>query len=258
MVSTRFSLPEETTVYNSASISPECVASRWSQSAGKRCFDVFCALCSLPLVLPALLLLALAVRLTSRGPVLFRQQRIGRNGQPFTILKFRTMPVWRNTHARPRVTTAINQRFTPVGPFLRRWKLDELPQIFNVLRGDMSLVGPRPKLASHQTCPLTCRPGITGRATFVFAREEAVLARVPAGQLDTYYREVVLPLKHQLDDAYMAEATFTSDLNLIVRSVLRKWDTRELEEYLSRLPHPAPAPRRPSFALQSLELTSAD
>jgi lipopolysaccharide/colanic/teichoic acid biosynthesis glycosyltransferase len=146
------------------------------------------------------------------------------------------MPLGQRAGDRPRVTTAVNQRFTPVGPFLRRWKLDELPQVFNVLRGEMSLVGPRPKLPSHQTTRLTCRPGITGRATLLFACEESVLAHVPHGELDRFYQDVVLPLKQKLDNEYMAEATLFSDLDLIVRSLARRWEGAELMRLLDSRP----------------------
>jgi lipopolysaccharide/colanic/teichoic acid biosynthesis glycosyltransferase len=161
---------------------------------------------------------------------------MGRHGRPFTILKFRTMPVRRHAARRPSVTTSINQRFTPVGPFLRRWKLDELPQLINVLRGDMSIVGPRPKLADHQTIQLNCRPGITGRATIVFAQEEMVLSPLPSGQLDGIYHKVVLPLKQQLDQEYMARATFASDLKLIFNSVFRNWEDLELRHLIQMHP----------------------
>lgn len=206
--------------------------SKWSGSLSKRLFDIGCVVLSLPVTVPLLLVAGLAVRVSSRGPVLFRQQRMGCHGKTFTIYKFRTMPVRRRASARPVVTTAINQRFTPVGPFLRRWKLDELPQLFNVLRGDMSLVGPRPKVPSHQATGFNCRPGITGRATVVFAREEVTLANIPLAQLDTYYHGVVLPLKQILDDDYMAKATLGSDLKLIAQSVFRRWDDLKLSDLL--------------------------
>lgn len=215
--------------------------SRWSASFAKRLFDISCVVISLPVTVPIFLIAGLAVRVTSRGPVLFRQQRMGSHGKAFTIYKFRTMPVRRRSSARPVVTTAINQRFTPVGPFLRRWKVDELPQLFNVLRGEMSLVGPRPKVPSHQATNLNCRPGITGRATVVFAREEVTLANIPLAQLDTYYHGVVLPLKQILDDDYMAKATFGSDLKLIAQSVFRKWEDLKLSDLLPSVPMPAGA-----------------
>lgn len=197
--------------------------SPWSQSTAKRLFDCFCVFLTLPLLLPLLLVIAIAVRLTSAGPVLFLQKRVGCHGRTFTILKFRTM--MHDSDVRHHaVTTADNQPFTSIGPFLRRWKFDELPQIFNVLLGHMSLVGPRPKMPEHVMLDLPCRPGVTGAATIAFAREETILDRVPKHSLDAYYHKVILPTKRQLDADYMAQATFFSDLKLIVDSVLRRWD----------------------------------
>jgi lipopolysaccharide/colanic/teichoic acid biosynthesis glycosyltransferase len=207
--------------------------SAWSSSGSKRLFDLVCVVCAFPLIMPLLLLSALAVRLTSEGPVIFCQKRMGRHGEPFTIYKFRTMPVRNNSVERPSITTSTNQRFTPVGPFLRRWKLDELPQVFNVLGGDMSLVGPRPKLAEHQLTELACRPGITGYATCVFAREEAVFAGLSENELNFINNDVVLPTKEQLDREYMSTASCSSDLRLIFKSILRKWDDGELKEFVS-------------------------
>lgn len=216
--------------------------SLWSQSAGKRLFDCICVLATMPFVLPILVVVAIAVRLTSPGPVLFLQERVGCHGRTFTILKFRTMMHGANAdyHA---VTTDNNQPFTPVGPFLRRWKLDELPQVFNVLLGHMSLVGPRPKMLEHVKIDLPCRPGITGAATIAFAREETILDRVPRHSLDAYYHSVVLPTKRRLDAEYMAQATFFSDLGLIVDSVLRRWDSSVAESLLeyARMETDAPA-----------------
>jgi lipopolysaccharide/colanic/teichoic acid biosynthesis glycosyltransferase len=159
------------------------------------------------------------------------QERIGRNGSRFTIIKFRTMEHVR-IGAHKAVTTTENQKFTPVGPFLRKWKLDELPQLLNVLKGDMSLVGPRPKLPNHQVGRLHCRPGITGAATITFAREEEILARLPEHLLDSYYHEVVLPAKFKLDAEYMGQATFWSDLKLLVNTLLRRWDSSHMRQLL--------------------------
>jgi lipopolysaccharide/colanic/teichoic acid biosynthesis glycosyltransferase len=206
--------------------------SAWSHSHAKRIFDCACILPVLPFLVPLFLVIGLAVRLTSSGPVLFRQKRMGRSGHVFTIVKFRTLE-HREHRAHQAVTTADNQSFTPVGPFLRRWKLDELPQLWNVLRGDMSLVGARPKLPEHQIGQLQCRPGITGAATLIFAREEAFLARLPQHRLNEYYRETVLPLKHQIDVEYMSRATFSSDFKLLLDTVLRRWDPTAMESILS-------------------------
>lgn len=205
--------------------------SPWVTSGAKRLFDCFCVLLALPLLLPVFLLVSLAIRLTSPGPVLFLQKRIGRYGRCFTIFKFRTMS--HSPHGgRSEVTTVENQTFTPVGPFLRRFKLDELPQLLNVLRGDMSLVGPRPKLPAHQTVPLDCRPGITGAATIAFAREEQFLACLRTHDLDDYYHSVVLPAKIRLDAEYMSRATLFSDLKLIIDSASRRWDSEVMSHLL--------------------------
>jgi lipopolysaccharide/colanic/teichoic acid biosynthesis glycosyltransferase len=166
--------------------------SPWSRSGAKRFFDLACVLPGLTILAPVLLVIALAVWLTSVGPAFFLQKRMGRHGQTFTILKFRTMPD-ASDKKRHAVTTTDNQQFTPVGLFLRRWKLDELPQLLNVLWGDMSLVGARPKMPEHAIFSLQGRPGITGAATFAFAHEAVALADVPSDQLEVYYRTVVLP-----------------------------------------------------------------
>jgi lipopolysaccharide/colanic/teichoic acid biosynthesis glycosyltransferase len=205
--------------------------SHWSESNAKRFFDCGCVLLALPLLVPLLLAITLAVRLTSSGPVLFLQRRIGRHGRDFIILKFRTM-IHAAQKAHHPVTTAYNQCFTPVGSFLRRWKIDELPQLLNVLWGDMSLVGPRPKIPEHIISSPPCRPGITGAATMAFALEEEVLDRVPMDSLESWYHTVVLPAKSRLDANYMAHATFLSDLKLIVDSVLRRWDSSIVEGLL--------------------------
>lgn len=233
-----FAIQQNVTFINSALPRQQASAaaarlSRWSRSSAKRAFDLACVICTLPLSLPVFLFIGLAVRLTSRGPVLFRQTRAGRHGKTFTIYKFRTMPVHDPALDRPAVTTKGNQEFTPVGPFLRRFKLDELPQIFNVLRGEMSLVGPRPKMPQHQAVRLNCRPGFTGRATVVFAQEEVALSCIPMDDLDNYYHSVVLPMKYRLDSEYMGKATFFSDLKLILSSVLRNWSDDELIALLS-------------------------
>ena len=205
--------------------------SPWSRSNSKRAFDCTCVLLMMPVILPLFLAVGLVVRLTSSGPVLFFQRRMGRNGRDFTIMKFRTM-IHCSDKAHQPVTTSGNQCFTSVGPFLRRWKLDELPQLFNVLTGHMSLVGPRPKMPEHAISNLPCRAGITGAATIAFAREEAILDRVPQHHLKSFYHSVVLPAKHQLDADYMANATFLSDLKIIFDSVLRRWDSSIIESLL--------------------------
>ncbi|MGA2250484.1 sugar transferase [Terracidiphilus sp.] len=214
----------------------EMRVSAWAGSAARRVFEVTCVLCALPVALPVFLLVWLAVRFTSPGPALFRQVRMGRDGRAFTILKFRTMPVCADPTSRPTLTSSNNQQFTSIGPFLRRWKLDEVPQLFHILHGEMSLVGPRPKLACYESVRLACRPGLTGFATMVFAREEMALARVPQAEVDAYYQAVVKPFKCRLDAEYMAQATFLSDLRIILKSVFRDWGDMALSELPPWLP----------------------
>jgi lipopolysaccharide/colanic/teichoic acid biosynthesis glycosyltransferase len=209
-----------------------CGLSVWSRSAAKRLFDCACVLLAMPVALPVFLAIAAAVRLSSPGPVFFLQKRVGRYGRPFTIFKFRTMADAAG-EAEPLVASWGNDRLTPIGAFLRRSKLDELPQIANVLLGQMSLVGPRPKPPEEMTCDLDCRPGITGMATVAFAHEETLFARVPRDRFRAYFHGVVLPVKRQLDAAYMARATFLSDLDLLFRSVFRRWDTALAERVIA-------------------------
>lgn len=209
--------------------------SPWSGSAAKRVFDCGCVLLALPVLAPLALAIAAAVRLTSPGPVLFLQKRTGRQGRTFTIFKFRTI-IHAAHGAHHPITTLDNQNFTPVGPFLRYWKLDELPQLANVLLGHMSLVGPRPKMPDHSIFEVLCRPGITGLATVAFAQEEAILARVPDDQLESYYHHVVLPAKAKMDAEYSARATLLSDIRLLVISVLRRWDPVTAEGFIAAAP----------------------
>lgn len=196
--------------------------SAWTKSHAKRLFDVMLVLMSLPLLLPLLLAIFLAIYISSGTPVLFRQTRIGRGGRPFTIYKFRTMD-----HPNDAVENAIAAlslgQVTRVGQILRRSKLDELPQVFNVLTGKMSLVGPRPKIPEQQLAGFGCRPGITGAATLAFAREEVLLAQIPTQQLGDFYQAEVLPIKQQMDSDYMARASLTSDLSILLRTITGHW-----------------------------------
>jgi len=230
---------EDLNVWVDTSLSPSRrvgLLSSWSQSWIKRVFDCALVLPALLLMLPLFLAIGLSVRLTSAGPVLFLQKRIGRYGRTFTIAKFRTLVHSKEIEHRA-VTTDHNQHFTPIGQFLRRWKLDELPQLLNVLIGDMSLVGPRPKVREHRTPILRCRPGITGAATIVFAGEESILARVPEGNLESFYRDVILPAKRRLDAEYMAHATPCTDLAIVIKSLFRRWDDSVVLGLLNQASH---------------------
>lgn len=172
---------------------------RRSRSGAKRLFDILSALLVLPFV-------ALAVRFTLAGPVFFTQRGIGRYRRRFTIFKFRTME-HAAAGAHQPVIARGNQRFTP-----------------NVLRGDMSSVGPRPNLPQHQFARLLWRPGTTGVATSAFARDVDFLVTVPAD-----YR-AILPAKHKLDSDYVSPAMFGLDLKLFTDTVLRRWDTSQIRD----------------------------
>ncbi len=200
--------------------------SKWTRSRAKRFLDVALTAGALPLVAPVCLLIAAVIRIASSGPVFFLQRRAGRDGRLFWIVKFRTM-VHPSPAGKGSITTIDDEQITGVGRVLRYWKLDELPQLVNVLRGEMSLVGPRPRVPEQQTAPIRCRPGITGAASLAFAREEVLLAGIPREQLDGYYASRVLPLKQQLDDAYMARATFFSDLKLLWKTGVAVWTADE-------------------------------
>lgn len=193
-------------------------------SLGKRLFDW--VLCSLGLLLlsPALLLIALAVKLDSPGPVFFRQERVGRFGQPFRIHKFRTMRHEPQGQGL-QITVGVDARITRVGGVLRRTKLDELPQLLDVWLGDMSLVGPRPEVpryVAHYPAELrdkilSVRPGITDIASIEYRDESSVLARA-ADPEQAYIREI-LPHKLALAARYVDQASVWSDIRLIVRTI---------------------------------------
>ena len=174
----------------------------------KRLFDICAAGMGLLLLSPVFLAAAIAVRLGSAGPVFFRQERIGRRGRPFFILKFRTMVADAATLGGP-ITFGDDPRITRIGGFLRKTKLDELPQLFNVLRGDMSLVGPRPEVRRYvemfqedYNVILQVRPGITDLASIKYRDESAVLGR--AADPEKEYAGVVLPEKIRLAKEYVA------------------------------------------------------
>lgn len=198
----------------------------WSNSQAKRIFDCTLAVLALVILSPLMLLTALAVKLTSEGPILFRQKRTGRLGCAFKILKFRSMRI---SEKGPNVTKAGDVRLTSIGKFLRRTKLDELPQLVNVMKGEMSLVGPRPKLPQHQIYTLRVRPGVTGAASLAFRDEEHFLHHVPEHALDACQVNLLMPLKRELDDEYAAQATMRSDLALLFRTVWRTHKSADLE-----------------------------
>jgi lipopolysaccharide/colanic/teichoic acid biosynthesis glycosyltransferase len=186
--------------------------SPWVASASRRCFDILIAAIAVVISLPPILLLMLLVRASSPGPAIFRQRRAGRHRKEFTLYKIRSM---RLASTGPEITVSGDSRITRIGAVLRRYKLDELPQFWNVLKGNVSLVGPRPKLPHHEALELPYRPGITGMATLFFHDEEKILSEIPPHQLETFYEACIKPRKAQLDLEYMQTATLWTDLKLL-------------------------------------------
>jgi len=189
----------------------------------KRAFDLALASLGLLLLSPLLLLAAALIKLDSRGAVFFKQERIGRGFRPFLIYKLRTM-VEHAPQLGPDITVGEDPRITRVGRLLRRTKIDEVPQLLNVVKGDMSLVGPRPELpeyvqAFHQQYEeiLSVRPGITDLASLKFIDEASLLAR--ASDPELIYREYVLPQKLALARQYVREHSLRLDAMLLVRTL---------------------------------------
>ena len=188
---------------------------------GKRMFDIAGATLGLVLAGPLLLILAVAIKIESRGPVFFRGVRVGLHGHRFRIFKFRSM-VADAEQSGPGITAAGDSRVTRLGRLLRRFKLDELPQLLNVLKGEMSLVGPRPedpRYVAHYTPEqrrvLSVRPGITGAASVRYRHEE-VLLRGP--DWETVYLTVIMPDKLKIDLTYIGHWSFGSDLKVLVQT----------------------------------------
>jgi lipopolysaccharide/colanic/teichoic acid biosynthesis glycosyltransferase len=191
----------------------------------KRALDVVLSAVGLLVAWPVLLVIAIAVRLTSPGPAIFLQERMGLGCQPFRLLKFRTM--WLGAHANgPLVTSAGDARVTPVGRLLRKYKLDELPQLWNVLRGDMSLVGPRPQTRGYfefykdeyARVLNVVRPGITDFAAIYYRDEEGVLAGL--GDPEEDYIRHVIPEKLRLYELYVERMSFWTDLYILAHTFL--------------------------------------
>jgi lipopolysaccharide/colanic/teichoic acid biosynthesis glycosyltransferase len=190
----------------------------------KRAFDLGVALGGLVILSPLLAAAAVLVKLSSPGPAIYRGVRVGWNGRNFVILKLRTMRLGADTQG-PAVTSAADPRITPVGRFLRRTKFDEVPQLVNVLRGEMSLVGPRPEhpefvkhYSDDQRRVLSVRPGVTSPAALAYMREEETLVGDdPVAE----YLTTIMPQKLVLDLDYLRTATFGGDLKIIGRTLAR-------------------------------------
>ena len=184
----------------------------------RRLTDIVLALAGLAVAAPVLVAIAAAVRLRDGAPVIYRARRVGRHGREFNLFKFRTMvPAGGSS-----VTVWADPRVTPLGRRLRRLKLDELPQLFNVLRGEMSIVGPRPEDPSYvalytdeQRRVLSVKPGITGVAALEYADEESLLR---GEDWEATYRLTIMPAKLQLELDYLARRSTRTDAGLILRT----------------------------------------
>jgi lipopolysaccharide/colanic/teichoic acid biosynthesis glycosyltransferase len=194
------------------------MASNWV----RRLLDILVAGSGLLLLSPLFVLVALGIKLNSPGPVFYRAQRVGRDGELFWLFKFRSMVSGADKNG-PGITVSGDARITSMGRFLRRSKIDELPQLLNVLLGDMSLVGPRPEdpryvalYTPEQRQALRVRPGITSAASLAYRHEEQTLTGT---DWDVIYRTQVLPTKLAIDLDYLAHRTFLSDVKLILDTV---------------------------------------
>jgi lipopolysaccharide/colanic/teichoic acid biosynthesis glycosyltransferase len=186
-------------------------------------FDVIGATVGLILLAPLLAVFAILSKLTSGGSVIFRQERVGKNGSVFTLIKFRTMASAAQGRNLP-ITVSGDPRITAFGAFLRRYKFDELPQLWNVLRGEMSLVGPRPELPEYvetfsekDRVALSVCPGITDPASLAYRHEEELLSR--AADPEEFYRRTILPHKLSLNLEYIEQMSFALDARLILQTL---------------------------------------
>ena len=189
-----------------------------------RCFDVLFAFLGIVILLPFFIVIALLIKLTSAGPILFKQNRVGKNNVDFKLFKFRTMQV--NAESKGQLTVGgRDSRITNVGYFLRKFKLDELPQLFNVLNGTMSLVGPRPEVRKfvnfytvEQQKVLLVLPGITDFASIEFRNENELLAN--ATNPEQYYIEVIMSKKIDLNKQFIENRTLKNYFSILFTTVL--------------------------------------
>jgi lipopolysaccharide/colanic/teichoic acid biosynthesis glycosyltransferase len=196
----------------------------WYPRWGKRLLDVVLSVAGLVLLSPFFLIVFCLAKLCAPGPFLYRQERVGKGGRVFCILKFRTMTVDADRNG-PLITSAGDSRVTRFGQLLRRCKVDELPQLWNVLRGEMSLVGPRPEVPVYvagysavQLRVLSVLPGITDLASLCYRDEELFLGR--SNSPEQLYREVVLPHKLALNLEYLQRISLGSDLALLLKTLV--------------------------------------
>jgi lipopolysaccharide/colanic/teichoic acid biosynthesis glycosyltransferase len=191
----------------------------------KRLFDIIISFVGLVILSPILLVISITIKLTSSGPIFFKQIRVGRYEKNFKILKFRTMVVDAEKKGA-QITVGRDSRITGIGHFLRKYKLDELPQLFNVLVGDMSLVGPRPEVPKYtqyynkeQRSIFQIRPGITDYASIKYSDENELLAK--SSQPEKTYIEEIMVDKLNLNLQYLRERSVVTDIKIIMNTILK-------------------------------------
>ncbi|PVE17126.1 glycosyl transferase [Clostridium perfringens] len=190
----------------------------------KRTFDLFFSLIGIIITIPILILVSIMIKLTSKGPIIFKQERVGKNKKIFYIYKFRTMTDCDDKASDRQVTVINDQRITRIGRILRKYKIDELPQLYNVLKGDMSFVGPRPEVKKYVKFYeeeydeiLKIKPGITDLASIEYIDENTIISKY--SDPEKVYIEEVLPKKLMLNKRYIEEMSIKNDIILILKTI---------------------------------------
>ena len=190
----------------------------------KRVFDIIASFCGIIILFPLIIIVSILIKITSKGPVLFKQIRVTKNGKLFKIYKFRTMR--ENSEGNKQITVGKDNRITGIGHILRKTKLDELPQLFNVLKGEMSLVGPRPEVPKYvelytdeQIEILKVPAGITDYASIYFSNESELLGEVE--NPEEFYIKKIMPYKIELNKKYINEIGIMTDIKIIILTILK-------------------------------------
>ncbi|EOU1487135.1 sugar transferase [Clostridium perfringens] len=190
----------------------------------KRTFDLFFSLIGIIITIPILILVSIMIKLTSKGTIIFKQERVGKNKKIFYIYKFRTMTDCDDRASDRQVTVINDQRITRIGRILRKYKIDELPQLYNVLKGDMSFVGPRPEVKKYVKFYeeeydeiLKIKPGITDLASIEYIDENTIISKY--SDPEKVYIEEVLPKKLMLNKRYIEEMSIKNDILLILKTI---------------------------------------
>ena len=190
----------------------------------KRVFDIIASFCGIIILFPLIIIVSILIKITSKGPVLFKQVRVTKNGKLFKIYKFRTMK--ENSEGNKQITVGKDNRITGIGHILRKTKLDELPQLFNILKGEMSLVGPRPEVPKYvelytdeQREILKVPAGITDYASIYFSNESELLGEVE--NPEEFYIKKIMPYKIELNKKYINEIGIMTDIKIIILTILK-------------------------------------